>query len=820
VIAAERPDTTARAGENAIKVLLADGQVRFGPDGDEYYVESEFRLNSAAALQVVGALSPTWDPRTETLTLHRFDIVRGGQVIDLLDGGKKVTVVRREKDLELATIDGRLTAVVQPEGVQVGDVIDIAFTLKRHDPVLKGLSQGIEPIRFVGVADHVRLRVLWPTAKPIRWRITDATLAPTVRTTSAGSELTLDLRNYEIPKPPNDAPSRFGDLDELEFTEFQDWAGISALMAPLYAKAETLAPDSPVRLEAKRIADASPDLKARAEAALRLVQDQVRYAFIGPELGGFTPADADVTWTRRFGDCKGKTVLLVTLLRELGIEAQPVMVNTLGGDGLDRRLPTLNFNHVLVRARIGGKDYWLDATRQGDRALDDIQTPQFHWGLPVQASAAQLVRLEPAPLARPEFESLLRIDASAGVDAPAVVHAERLFRGDDAVLWQTTLSAAGRDEADRALRDYWRRRLSWVDVKSVSYAFDDASREMRFVMDGAGPLDWFKSGTEQSFRIDDSSLGYDASFTRDPGPDQDAPYRVLYPTFNQWTVVLTLPDKGRGFGVVESQDVDVTLAGVRYQRRTRMQDGVVTMVATDQSIEPEFPATEAAADAAALRKLASVDVAVARDMPAPGLGEAEASDSLPTPTDAAGFNLRGAAFFGRHDYVHAIADFAQAAKLDPTSAKYAYNLGAAHAANGQDDLALADLDRALRLNPTDTMALVGRARLHLQLGDAALARDDFEAAAKAAPAGADEIRQRELYALEAAGRYDVAVTVYDGLIAKTPTAQLYHDRCWERAKSGQDLAAALADCDAALGCRPVRRNFSTAADLSRRGSAG
>jgi hypothetical protein len=249
---------TAADGASAVKVLLIDNQTRFGPDGDEFYTESVFRIDAPAGLAILGQISPSWDPQTETLTLHRFDIRRGAQVIDLLDGGKKVTVVRREKNLELAMIDGDLTALIQPEGAQVGDVIDLAFTLTRRDPVLKGMSQWIAAIRLPGVGGDVRLRAVWPAAKAIRWRATDGTPTPVVRQTADGAELAIEAKDYEVPKPPAMAPPRFFDLDELEFTQFRDWAHISALMAPLYDKARTLAPGSPVKLEAAKIAAASP----------------------------------------------------------------------------------------------------------------------------------------------------------------------------------------------------------------------------------------------------------------------------------------------------------------------------------------------------------------------------------------------------------------------------------------------------------------------------------------------------------------------------------------------------------------------------------
>ena len=74
-----------------------------------------------------------------------------------------------------------------------------------------------------------------------------------------------------------------------------------------------LASDSPIKAEAARIRAASPDPKVQAGLALALVQDQIRYLFLGLDGGGYRPTPADETWKRRLGDCKAKSVLLLAL---------------------------------------------------------------------------------------------------------------------------------------------------------------------------------------------------------------------------------------------------------------------------------------------------------------------------------------------------------------------------------------------------------------------------------------------------------------------------------------------------------------------------
>ena len=62
-----------------------------------------------------------WRPDSDVLVIHKVHIIRGDQVIDLLANGQTFTILRRETGLEEAMLDGRLTATLQPEGLQVGD---------------------------------------------------------------------------------------------------------------------------------------------------------------------------------------------------------------------------------------------------------------------------------------------------------------------------------------------------------------------------------------------------------------------------------------------------------------------------------------------------------------------------------------------------------------------------------------------------------------------------------------------------------------------------------------------------------------------------
>ena len=104
------PKLTDDAQGAPVQVLLNDIQSRLGAEGDDFYVERALKIFTPQGLGVSAALGQTWDPDTETLVIHKLTIIRGDQTIDALAGGKKFIVLRRENNLELAMLDGRLTA--------------------------------------------------------------------------------------------------------------------------------------------------------------------------------------------------------------------------------------------------------------------------------------------------------------------------------------------------------------------------------------------------------------------------------------------------------------------------------------------------------------------------------------------------------------------------------------------------------------------------------------------------------------------------------------------------------------------------------------
>ena len=854
-----QPIPAARPTDAPVSILLHDQQITFDHGTTTTYNEVVFKIENPQGLDA-GNLSVVWQPATDTVTVNKLQIHRGIKVIDVLADGQSFTVLRRETNLDAAVLDGTLTGTIQPEGLQEGDIVDYATTVEQNDPVLKGHVETLFGAWDGLPVQSAHAALTWPDGMQLNLR-ESASLPPAKRSMVAGmNHLELAATNVQPIIPPQGAPDRFSVGRIAQASDFSSWGDLATLFMPLFNEASVIPASGPLHDEVEKIRSSTRDPKARAELALALVQDRVRYVALLMGQGGYVPAPAQTTWSRRFGDCKAKSALLLGILHSLGIDAEPVLVQSRLGDIIADRLPMISlFDHVLVRAHIAGKDYWLDGTRTGDTNLDSIQIPNFGWGMPLTANP-QLVHMVPKPLEAPDSEMVLDVDAAAGVYGKAPATAQETMRGDGAVLMQERLSALSEAQRQQFLQGFWNSAFDFITFKSGAMSFDKSKRELRLTMIGDAKLDW----SNGYFHVPDSSVGYHPDFDRQPGPQHDAPFAVGYPTFRKWTVRLHVPPSlfaGREHG---SANVHETLAGVEYNRTSTVSGSTLTVETSARSIVPEISYKDAIAAKPRLAALADEDVslpmangyrATAADLEALKSGGADAADLVTSgnillngrkfddaianftkaistdPKNVIAFADRGIAYFYKKDAAAAEKDFAAAEAIDPKNsvllrgrammaAQNGDTLGAiqlyskslesepgnsfallhralAYLTNEQDELALKDISQILSSDPKDLGALVERAYIYLDRGDYDSAKKDL-AAARAIDADDASVLDTEARLAAAQGDTEGELATYSRMVEVAADKGPALARRAEAYRRVRRFAEALADSEAAL----------------------
>ncbi len=571
----------------SVQVLLHDG-------GGDDYVETFVRLQTPGGLGL-GRPTVTWDPTEETVTINKVQIIRGGQVIDLLARGQSFFVMRRETQLNNALLTGALTAMMEPEGLQVGDVIDFAYTRNRNVT-----EAGTSAMTYIvapnpGTVGKTEMRFLWDNDRPMHWRLTPDMPVPNVVHGPVLTEFSIDLTNYIAPPSQAYVPDRDTEFTSAQFSQYASWQAVSAQIAPYYDRAIVLTANSPLHAEVERIRALSSDPKVRAAAALHLVESAIAYAAVPGHEDGNVPPAADLTWVRRWGDCKAKTALLTALLHALDIDATPVLVDTEDGDGMDARLPSMGlFDHIIVRSVIDGHTYWLDGTRDVDGSLDQLEPAPEEWALPVTDAGETLQRIVLTPFERPAIEHNLDLDVSAGLSAPVHARLEIVERGAKAFAENLKYSTLMPEALEDQLRADWLKDYDWLDFDTAQMQFDADAGEIHYVFDGHAHLQWMKdnSGAIVAYEVDVPRLISQVKPPpRTPGLFADAPVPLDFPAYSRNSETIHLPDGGKGYGVFGGA-IDTTLIGLQLHRAVTFENGVVSIDESRRSLVSEVPVAD------------------------------------------------------------------------------------------------------------------------------------------------------------------------------------------------------------------------------------
>ena len=808
-------DTVPRADSDG-GLILYDVQQRIDGATVWSYVDSAMKLDTPEALAQNSNITLAWGPDKGDLIIHQLAIVRGNDVIDALAGGQKFTVLRREQTLEQRELTGILSATLAVEGLRVGDVLRLRMSTTSKDDALGGRAQAIMPV----VVEPARVasanyRLSWRKDAPTQWKLLAGPTDLKPRRSGDFFELPIAMPLSKPPELPDDAPVRFQRPPLIEVSTFADWADVSKVMAPLYVTKGTIADGGPIATEIARIAAATTDPVERAAKALQLVQDQIRYLAVGMNGGNYQPQSPAKTWELRYGDCKAKTLLLLAILHELGIEAEPVLANATIGGMVSQRIPSaLAFDHVLVRATVGGETLWLDGTGLGTRLGDIRDTPMLGQVLPVRTAGAELMPIALRAPARPMLDLTVQADESTSIDLPSVIDLKMVVRGQLASMMTLATSQLPARKQRELIETFLQSIVGSAQYESLVSTPDAADGSITIAGRGV-----FNTGWKQQDRQTERWLSRVPSLISFK-PDRarpawaDIPVTTAGPELARYQMRIRLPDGGKGYRIEGDQAMDAQLAGVGIKRSLQMADGIVTVEETIRTAGVEIPAVEVPAERDRVATL------IAR------------SPRLIAPTDARRrWNLKGAGSASQLDGINAIfaKSAAAADEKDVTalesSASFHNGIGnyqgvsdaltrqiailpsleaylrrsAARKELGNVAGALADAEAARKLDPSSREAAFAVAILTAERGDMAKAIAVLDERIALGGKTRDDFRASKAVVIGEFGDASAALAELDDLIAAKPGAPfLLNARCWIKATRNVQVDSALKDCTSAM----------------------
>jgi len=421
-------------------------------DEERYVIESDGRLvhTDYVALKILtqkgadewSAVSLGWEPWHEEKPSIRARVISSDQSVHVLDPATLTDSPAKETD-DNEYSDRRVVRAPLP-AIAPGSVVEEEDTV-RESPALAGV--GILGRAFFGRSAPVRsthFEIEAPTSVPLRYT---PLLLPGLKVQRVeGNDrlrVTFDYGPLDsIDEPdllmPPDAPA----YPEVVFSTGASWSQL----ANAYNKiVDDKVGTSDLRSLVSKLTLAKRSRDEKIQALWQYLSTNIRYT--GVEFGeaSVVPRSPAEVLTRKYGDCKDKSVLLIAMLRSAGIPAYLALLEVGRREDVPSDLPGIGlFDHAIVFVP-GPPDLWIDATDRYARLGELDSADQDRYALVV----------------RPDSKALSRTPYSSAQDNTLVEHREfRLSEYGPARVVETS-------EPRGTLETYYRADYDNVQDKGV-----------------------------------------------------------------------------------------------------------------------------------------------------------------------------------------------------------------------------------------------------------------------------------------------------------------------------------------------------------------
>ncbi|MBC8371570.1 MAG: DUF3857 domain-containing protein [Planctomycetes bacterium] len=341
----------------SLETLLRRAVIKVSPEGkaQRYYRDVIRILSNEGARQmaVMKVSKYLHDLRILAATVHSSD------------GGSTDIPVGR----------GRRAYIIEFPNLKIGDVIDIEYLSNDDRSEYLGnyfsLNHQLSPKPSMPTRES-RLTLITDSQLPLQLHTTNSNDSIIQQSTKSDEGNIYDWTAREILplKPESFMPHASELITTVQATSYSDWEQFGEWWWNLVEDSITVT---------KEMSDKVIELTAglstkqqKLEAIYQFVTNEIRYNAWGFGVHALQPYSAPVIFSRRFGDCKDKAILLRAMLAEVDIDALLVLIKRSGTSELRARRPQEDlslamighFNHCVayLPEQDGIKEQYLDGT--------------------------------------------------------------------------------------------------------------------------------------------------------------------------------------------------------------------------------------------------------------------------------------------------------------------------------------------------------------------------------------------------------------------------------------------------------------------------
>ena len=357
-----------------------------------------YKILTAKAAEGWDSLAVGWEPWHQARPEIRGRVVTPNYAEHLLDAKTITEAPAREGEYKTYS-DGKTLRAPLPAIAQ-GAVVEEEYIERETQPLFPAGHVGRTVFgRELAPVAHSHVELDAPASLPLR---TGTLLWPDVQPVKVESngrvKLTYDIGRLEGTETrDSNLPPDVARFPELRFSTGASWQAVAAQ----YGKdVDARANPATVQGIVNGLVAGKTSQTEKEAAIVDYLDREVRYTGIEFSEAAIIPHDPAETLGKKYGDCKDKATLLVTMLRAAGIPAYVALLNAGSRMDVPAELPGMGlFDHAIVyvpgaegKTKKGAGDLWIDATDQYARLGQLPMADQGRLALVARAETTELIR--------------------------------------------------------------------------------------------------------------------------------------------------------------------------------------------------------------------------------------------------------------------------------------------------------------------------------------------------------------------------------------------------------------------------------------------
>ncbi|HTI57460.1 DUF3857 domain-containing protein [Mucilaginibacter sp.] len=515
---------------------LTDFQINV--DQKQAYRHFIREIVSGTGIQNGSQISADFDPSYERLDFHEVIVWRDNKPQNRLRIGD-FKLLADEQDFSRFIYRGGYSANLILSDIRKGDRIEYSYTITGRNPIFDGKFSRNIYLQNDKIIAHQYISIVASSSRKLNMKFFNKAAKPDITETGGLKRYTWESFQVEPVIDFSNEPAWCNPYDYVQVSEYNSWSDVTSWAYSINQ------PATNIRGE---LADVTGALRKKYGAdkagyfreAVRMVQNDVRY--MGIEIGEYSHRAnrPEKVYAQRYGDCKDKSLLLVSMLKAGGIEAYMTLVNADLNDKIDQFIPTSGaFNHAVVVAIIDGKQVWVDATisNQGGDGTD-IYFPDYGKGLILKPGNSELSAIPVSPTGRVvclETYTVKDENSKVKFDVSTTYTREQADRQRDKI------AEASMTETEKSYLDYYSKIYPKIEATDSIRVIDDPHKNVLTMIESYTIGNFYKKDSISGKLTADFYANYISDLLPSLSNQDKNPVSVSYPYAIDYTIKVVLP---------------------------------------------------------------------------------------------------------------------------------------------------------------------------------------------------------------------------------------------------------------------------------------